>query len=261
MTLITTPQAADLLGVTPTTVKRWVDDGRLQCLRTAGGHRRFDRGEVQRFLALSGGRADDFASRLVETLLDGSDRYSVQSQLTHARGRLGSWWAVADQVGACLDAIGREWHSGRCSIATEHAASHCLQAALSACLATLPAGDPERRCLLVAIEEDYHTLGLSLAELCAAEAGWCGVWLGGPTPTHTLARAVERQRPAAVAVSASAWSSDEVRVATRYRAIAETCRARGAKLVLGGRGAWPQKLPYGFRLQSFEAFARLLGGH
>jgi diguanylate cyclase (GGDEF)-like protein/excisionase family DNA binding protein len=34
-------QAADLLGVSPTTVRRWVADGRIACQRTPSGHRRF----------------------------------------------------------------------------------------------------------------------------------------------------------------------------------------------------------------------------
>lgn len=259
MNLITTPQAAQLLGVTPTTIKRWVEDGRLRCLRTPGGHRRFDRSDVQRFLAKSGAPADDLGSQLVETLIASPDRYAVQSLLMSARGQLGSWWAVADLLGNVLEAIGREWQAGRCAIAQEHTASYCLQSALSACLATLPAGDAKRCCLLVAIEEDCHTLGLSLAELCVAEAGWCSVWLGGPIPTSALAQTLERLNPGVVAVSASAWSSDEARVAERYREIAEACRACGAALVLGGRGAWPPEPDFGARLQDFEAFARLLG--
>jgi photoactive yellow protein len=46
--LITTRVAAALLGVGTTSIKRWADDGTLACVRTAGGHRRFLRGEVLR---------------------------------------------------------------------------------------------------------------------------------------------------------------------------------------------------------------------
>jgi molybdopterin-binding protein len=35
-------QAAELLGVSPDTVRRWADAGRLATRRTAGGHRRVD---------------------------------------------------------------------------------------------------------------------------------------------------------------------------------------------------------------------------
>ena len=38
--LLTSSKVADLLGVHPSTVKRWCDDGTLESRRTGGGHRR-----------------------------------------------------------------------------------------------------------------------------------------------------------------------------------------------------------------------------
>jgi excisionase family DNA binding protein len=47
---ITTAQAAELLGVSPQTVQKWVDAGHLSAWRTVGGHRRVDAESVQRML-------------------------------------------------------------------------------------------------------------------------------------------------------------------------------------------------------------------
>ena len=44
-------QAAQALGISTTTARRWADDGRLGATRTAGGHRRFAASEVRRLLA------------------------------------------------------------------------------------------------------------------------------------------------------------------------------------------------------------------
>ncbi len=44
--LLTTREAAELLGVGPTTVKRWCDEGKLPALKTAGGHRRYREADV-----------------------------------------------------------------------------------------------------------------------------------------------------------------------------------------------------------------------
>ena len=44
--LLTTREAADILGVGPTTVKRWSDEGKLPALKTAGGHRRYREWDV-----------------------------------------------------------------------------------------------------------------------------------------------------------------------------------------------------------------------
>lgn len=45
--LMTTREAAKLLGVGTTTIKRWADEGRLHCVKTAGGHRRYPRSAVE----------------------------------------------------------------------------------------------------------------------------------------------------------------------------------------------------------------------
>ena len=48
MDLITPDEAAELLGVTPKTLARWADDGRLWRTFTAGGQRRYNRAEVKK---------------------------------------------------------------------------------------------------------------------------------------------------------------------------------------------------------------------
>jgi molybdopterin-binding protein len=44
-------QAAELLGVSPDTVRRWTDAGRLPIVRTRGGHRRIDGAALADFAA------------------------------------------------------------------------------------------------------------------------------------------------------------------------------------------------------------------
>lgn len=51
---LTPGQAARILGVSPKTVNRWANDGRVPCALTLGGHRRF-RADVIRAVAASMG--------------------------------------------------------------------------------------------------------------------------------------------------------------------------------------------------------------
>lgn len=44
-------QAAFLLGVCPTTIRRWDRDGKIRCIRTPGGHRRIEEAEIRRIIA------------------------------------------------------------------------------------------------------------------------------------------------------------------------------------------------------------------
>jgi len=56
--------ASRLLGVDPDTLRRWADFGQIQVFTTPGGHRRFERGDLERLLAArsSSGRRRPLAS-------------------------------------------------------------------------------------------------------------------------------------------------------------------------------------------------------
>ena len=56
--LMTTGEVAALFRVDPKTVHTWARDGRIACIRTPGGHRRYPVPEVRALLAeISAGRA------------------------------------------------------------------------------------------------------------------------------------------------------------------------------------------------------------
>lgn len=50
---LTLGQAAKYLGVAQSTIRKWSDGGRLPAFYTPGGHRRFRRGDLDRFLGTS----------------------------------------------------------------------------------------------------------------------------------------------------------------------------------------------------------------
>jgi excisionase family DNA binding protein len=52
---LTLGQAAKYLGVAQSTIRKWSDGGRLPAFYTPGGHRRYRRGDLDAFLAHSGG--------------------------------------------------------------------------------------------------------------------------------------------------------------------------------------------------------------
>jgi len=64
---LTLSEAAQFLGIHPTTLRRWADDGDVHCIRTPGGHRRFREKDLQTFLgAQEQGQGD--ASPTLEAL-------------------------------------------------------------------------------------------------------------------------------------------------------------------------------------------------
>jgi methanogenic corrinoid protein MtbC1 len=233
----------------------------LPFLRTAGGHRRFERNLVFRFLrdqqSVTGGAASEstaghLTDRWVESLV-GQRGQALDAVMMKARASQGAWYLVAEQAAEALVEIGRRWAGGQLTIAEEHRVSEDRQRSFARILATMPLSPEAPVCLLASVEGDDHTLDLTLAELCLREAGWAAQWLGRSTPTGEIWREVATGEVSMVALSASAASQDGVRLGAIAAQVAESCAAEGFELLLGGSGAWQDVLPAGARrLRSFR---------
>ncbi len=255
---LSTLKAARLLGVGPSTVKRWADEGLIPCVRTAGGHRRFHRDEIERFLAERQGVEEGPVDIWLDVLLGEEDVHRVGALLLAARAEHGAWWRVADALGPLLEELGQRWAEERITVLQEHVASERLARALASCAQNLAVAPEAPRCLLLAADGDEHTLGLSLAEICLREAGWSCRWAGRRTPGDDVEEVVRRGQVQMVVLSASAASTDARKLGRQYRGLVEVARPRGVVLVLGGAGAWPEDPAYGHRLRSFRELSSLL---
>lgn len=243
------------VGVSESTVKRWVDDGAIAASRTAGGHRRIPLASAVAFIRERGlrvanphvlglaelgaapGEAEP-GTALADALLAGRS--------AEARGLIQSLYLTGDSVAAVCDGpiagamehIGTLWRHGETGIFLEHRATEiCHQALdqLRLLLPTPPAGAP------VAIgggpAGDAHELGsLMVATVLAAE-GWRDINLGAEVPTPVLIDA------AADAGAALVWwtvttAQPAARLVREATALADALRAAGRTLAIGGR-AWP----------------------
>lgn len=260
--LLTSTEAAEYLGASPTSVKRWADEGRLRCVKTVGRHRRFAKTDLDRFLldqmgaepGAEGIVGPDTADAWLEDLVTGRP-YRVQARLFDARSELGSWAAVCDRIGEVATALGEAWARGALSVVDEHLASERLERALARVAESLPLPRDAPRALLATPQDEEHTLGLALAELALRELGWQPVWAGRRTPLDRLSEALAAHDIALMAVSASSHAADPDAMEQIARALGDACRPRGVRLLLGGRGAWPDPPPYGARLHDFRSLS------
>lgn len=260
--LISTAEAAALAGVGVSSIKRWADAGVLACHKTAGGHRRFERSVLERFLREIASHphcdATGLFSHWIEPMQRG-DRHALQARLFEARERLGGWCHVADEVGAVLSEIGQRWAAGLLTIAEEHAATESLIRALVRVGDSFPERTDGRRCLLACAPNDQHTLGLVLIELCLREVGWIPCWLGSNMLACDIVQLVQQGNsflPSVhmVALSAAAASVDTSALTAFAAPIAAVCRGAGIPVVLGGGGAWPDPLSGCVRMTSCRQF-------
>lgn len=214
-------ELADALGVSESSLKRWVDSGKIAAFRTDGGHRRITVTEAVRFIRET--HAPIARPELLglpeiataqPTNLGGTDRLLDlirEGDVVEARGFLlarylsGSGIAeLADgPIREAMHALGELWHHEDSGIFVEHRGTDtCIQAVahLRNMLHT-PANAP--LALGAAPEDDPYILPSFLAAMVTTVAGLRAVNLGPDTPLTALQQAVHHHRPRLVWMSAS----------------------------------------------------------
>jgi excisionase family DNA binding protein len=280
---LSTRQAAEALGVSVSTVKRWVDEGVLPAHKTAGGHRKLLRAEVLALarqgelphtdlaalgLAPSRGQAanpETTAANLLDAVLRGRGA-EVNAILHRAYASGVSVETLADQVIAPVMAkVGHEWESARIDVWQEHRGTELCAAALYDLKDDLESRAERNRPVAVggAPEGDPYQLATLLAQLVLLDAGWEAVNLGPNTPLPSLARAVRELCPRLLWLSVS-YLADEPNFTGGYRELYQTAQRQGVAVAVGGqaltgpvRSAMPYTT-YGDGLSHLAAFARTL---
>jgi MerR family transcriptional regulator, light-induced transcriptional regulator len=280
---LSTLQAAEALGVSVSTLKRWVDAGVLPAHRTAGGHRKLLRAEVLvlarqgamprgDLAALGAASAGDPGANLetvVAALRDALRRgegAEVTAIIRRAYRSGVSIETLADRVIAPVMAdVGHDWETSRIDVWQEHRATQLCAAALYDLKDELEARAEPNRPVAVGgtPEADPYLLPTLLAQLVLLDAGWEAVQLGPNTPLTSLTKALMSLRPRLVWVSVS-HLVDTAGFVAAFREFYQIAERQGAAVAIGGRalaGDIRSAVPYttyGDGLGHLAAFARTL---
>ena len=242
----TTSSAAEVLGVSEATIKRWADAGLLKCARTPGGHRKFDAPDVLGFLIAPGPEVAtaplpphrlDAAQIEARALMLRGDAERLVSIITVRRAADSTVAQVLDDVIApALNDIGDCWAAGTLTAAEEHLASNTVIDTLARVRPMTtrfpPAGE---RALSACMADEQHDIGARMVALVLGELGYEASTLGANVPVGALALMVARMRPAIVALSASPRASID-RLRGDLAILATAARAARTRLVVGGPG-------------------------
>jgi MerR family transcriptional regulator, light-induced transcriptional regulator len=280
---LSTVQAAEALGVSVSTLKRWVDAGVLPAHRTAGGHRKLLRAEVLAFArqgtmprsdlaALGAGSPGDRGTDL-EAVAAGSLDALLRGQGAEFTAIIGHAYrsgvaieTLADRVIAPVMArVGHEWETARIDVWQEHRGTQLCAAALYDLKDELEARAEGNRPLAVggATEGDPYLLATVLAQLVLLDAGWEAVQLGPNTPLKSLTKALDDLRPRLVWLSVSHLVDTPSFIAA-YRDFYQTAERKDVAVAIGGRALTTEirsALPYttyGDGMSHLAAFARTL---
>jgi MerR family transcriptional regulator, light-induced transcriptional regulator len=280
---VSTAQVSQALGVSVTTVKRWVDDGVLPAHRTAGGHRKLLLSDVLRLVREANLPQADL-SRLVpkETVADPTDPSKLYPQLLEAiqegdadriRTMLhGSYNAgvpmeiLADRIiSPALQHVGHEWSVGRMDIMQEHRITQAIVSAMYELKAYMKLNAEKDRpvCVGGAPEHDHYILPSLVTKMTLIECGWDAINLGPHTPFSAFRAAIDELSPQMVWVSLTHVHDAESFIRD-YRDFYKHAEDRGIAVAIGGRGfsdTLRMKVPYttyGDGMVHLASFARTL---
>ena len=213
-------ELADALGVSESSLKRWVDSGKIAAFRTDGGHRRITVTEAVRFIRET--HAPIARPELLglpeitaaQPKLGGPDRlldFLLEGDVVGARGFLlarylsGSGIAeLADgPIREAMHALGELWRHEDSGIFVEHRGTDTCIQAVAHLRNMLHAPTNAPLALGAAPEDDPYILPSFLAAMVTTAAGLRAVNLGPDTPLAALQHAVHHHRPRLVWMSAS----------------------------------------------------------
>lgn len=254
--LLTPRDLADAIGVSESSLRRWIDGGRIKTARTVGGHRRVALPEAVRFIRDSGaivvrpellglndlsayvpGKSDDQADLeyIHDALLQG-DEVRVRNLVLsmYLAGRSVAW--ICDgPLRHAMHRIGELWLHSPAGIMVEHRATDICLRTLHALYLTLtppPADAPVA--IGAAPQDDPYLLPSLMAGIVLFDAGFRAVNFGPDTPLQLLGESAEMHKARLVWLAFSS-PIDKAQLGEQLAALARTLAAHKADLVVGGR--------------------------
>jgi excisionase family DNA binding protein len=277
---LSTNQVSEALGVSVSTVKRWVDEGILPAHKTAGGHRKllladvlrlvhasdFPRLDLTRLQAASSAADPRSLRQDLQAALRSGNAAGVRAAVRGAYQSGVGMAVLADEVIApAVNQLGHDWEAGRVEVFHEHRGIQLCQSALFELMALLESQAQKSRPTAVggAPEMDYYILPSLLAQMVLLDAGWEPVNLGPHTPMSSFTRAIREHRPRLIWLSASHLVEPRAFL-KEYADFYHQAEKAGVAVVVGGQ-ALTEKVradmkytSFGDRLGILAAFAQTL---
>jgi excisionase family DNA binding protein len=276
---------AEALGVSASTVKRWVDSGLIRAVRTVGKHRLIPVAEAMRVAREQGVRRANvevvagFGAARPE-VIDDRVRDVLYGLLRESRGRAAKALIESVYLAGCgasvladelirpvMERVGHGWMVGSWDVFQEHEATQIVTATLRGLIdRTATESDaPKPLALGAAPKGDPYVLSTLLGELLLVEQGWEVRNLGVNLPLLSLASAVETYEPALVFLSVN-YVPDIEAFVRDYSAFYRIVGPRNCGVMLGGQALSAELRArlmctgFGDRMAHLGEFARRIGG-
>lgn len=254
MKYLSPKQLGQAIGVSESSLKRWIDDGLIDVVRTSGGHRRVELAEAIRFVRQRGytvkdpsvlgltaaddqtGRADDaqLAEHFYELLTKGRDKEFVAVVTRLYLDGYTMSEIVDGPIRGSMNQIGDLWHNNPDGVGIEHRATDiCIRALGYMHSLIKPAGPNAPLAIGGAPAGDMHLISSLCVSLIMAEQGWREMNLGANTPWGQLLSVAKQERASLVWVSLTAEPNTDY--AKKLADLAGALAAESCQIIVGGR--------------------------
>ena len=217
-------QVAEIVGVNVSTIKRWTLSGKLNCLKTPGGHRKFHVNHIKELLKSNKDLYTNIdISKLVgsnKKILDAISNKNYKFLIRYCSNCLvsgesnkffslcnslvligNSYDSIFDDIIIpLLDHIGKQWLDGKISISEEHMASVKIRKFLSDLNNNFNYKNKSKAFSFTLIN-DEHDIPLYMSEIILNEAKVEVFNLGPNLPMNDLINLYEKHNPKFIFIS------------------------------------------------------------
>lgn len=231
--VFTPKQIAQALGVSESSVKRWVDSGRLKAARTAGGHRKVPLPSIVEFVRHTGhdltrpevlgmtvatqrGTLEDAREPLYKSLIKGDEAGCREMVL--------SWYQQGESITRISDRlispvfrrVGEDWETGVIQVHQERLSCEVMMATLHELRRWLPVPPENAPLALTATPlADFAEVPIRMVELMLISEGWKVRQAGSGLPLDQILESVVFHKPRLICLSVT-HLQDATGFADRY---------------------------------------------
>lgn len=254
-TILSSKQVAEILGVNESSVKRWADNGMLNCFKTPGGHSKFKKEDLLLFSSkysfelksdindssLEKKQNNDVDFRIIVDLLYKKLFVASESEITdflyslHLSGI--SLVELYDNVIAkTMFKVGEKWKHKEITVAQEHIAANKIIKSLIKLhdkIASMPFNGLKALC--GSLEDEFHELSLLSVSNVLNYYGWKVVYVGANVPLKAFQSSINEHKPDIVCLSTTIINNPK-KFMSDIGKLYSAANTAGSKLLLGGIG-------------------------
>jgi len=266
--LLSSPEVARILGVNVATVKRWTDAGKLECVKTAGGHRKFS---MKQLAAFAKGH-EKYAQRLSLVPLENEAKRQLSREILEADFEalvpvildramaceqsevqviLNSSYMVHqdlailydDLITPVLHRIGSMWIDGEISISEEHLASQVIRDSIVRLQDVVNHAPDQGKSYVLTMSEELHDIAAKMTQHVLEQNGFKVLFSGPQNPVQDTENIFSSFKPDRVYLSSTYIEKADIPHAQEeLEELVRLCSVHGAKLFAGGSGLSQLKL-------------------